>query len=143
MIVPDINLLLYAHNNDAPKHEAAQAWWENLVNGTEPVGLPWLVIVGFIRLITNPSVLTPPATPEQAVGYVREWLACDHINLINPGDGHLTLLQQNLVAAGPGAGRNIATDAHIAVLAMEHGAVVHSNDSDFGRFPGLQWHNPL
>ena len=141
MIVPDINLLLYAYDNDAPKHEAARIWWENLLNGTEPVGIPWVVIVGFIRLITNPNVITPPATPAQAVGYVLGWLDCDHINLIEPGTRHLALLQQNLDAAGIGG--NLVPDAHIAALALEHGAIVHSNDADFARFPGVQWHNPL
>lgn len=141
MIVPDVNLLVFVYDNDSPHHDAARNWWENLVNGMEPIGLPWVVIVGFIRLLTNPRVVNPPATPAQAVGYVREWLACDHISLINPGIDHLTLLQQNLNEAGTGG--NLVPDAHIAALAAEHGAVVHSGDADFARFPGLQWHNPL
>lgn len=141
MIVPDINLLVYAYDNDAPKHEAAQAWWENLLSGTEPVGMPWVVIVGFIRRVTDPRVITPPATPAQAAGYVQEWLDYDHINLLEPGAGHLALLQQNLDAAGIGG--NLVPDAHIAALAMEHGAAAHTGDADFGRFPGVQWHNPL
>ena len=141
MIVPDINLLVYAHDNNAPKHAAAQSWWESLINGTEPVGLPWLVIVGFIRLITNPRVVTPPATPAQAVGYVQDWLACSHIQLLNPGPAHLELLRQNLDAAG--AGGNLVPDAHIAALAMEYDAEAHTGDADFGRFPGVRWRNPL
>ena len=141
MIVPDINLLVYAYNDGSPHYDAARTWWEGLVNGTEPVGLPWFVVVGFIRLMTNPRVVVHYVTPEQAVGYVREWLACDHINIINPGLEHLTLLQQNLDAAGTGG--NLVPDAHIAALAMEHGGEAHTGDADFGRFPGLRWHNPL
>ncbi len=141
MIVPDVNLLVFAHDNNSPHHKAAQTWWESLVNGTETVGLPWLVIVGFIRLITNPRVVTPPATPAQAVGYVQDWLACEHIVLINPGPAHLALLRQNLDAVG--AGGNLVPDAHIAALAMEYAAEAHTGDADFGRFPGLRWRNPL
>ncbi len=141
MIVPDINLLVYAYNEGSPHHDAALRWWEVLMNGTEQVGLPWIVAVGFVRLTTNPAMLTPPMTPAQAVGYVRDWLRRDHVTPLNPGPEHLALLQQNLAAAGAGA--NLVPDAHIAALAMEYGAEVHSNDADFARFPGLQWHNPL
>lgn len=141
MIVPDVNPLVYAYNTDAPKHEAARAWWESLVNGTEKVGLPWLVITGFIRLMTNPRAVVHYVTPDQAIDYVREWLACKHIILISPGPTHLELLRQNLDAAG--AGGNLVPDAHIAALAMEYDAEAHTGDADFGRFPGMQWRNPL
>ncbi len=141
MIVPDINLLVYAYNGGAPHHDAARGWWEALLNGTEQVGLPWIVITGFIRVMTNPTMVAIGVTPAQAVGYVRDWLSCDHVILLNPGAQHLMHLQRNLAAGG--AGGNLVPDAHIAALAMEYQAVVHSGDSDFGRFPGLQWHNPL
>ncbi len=142
MIVPDVNLLVYVHNDgDRQRHTAARRWWNGLVNGTEPVSLPWVVITGFIRVTTHPRVMAYPLTTEQAVEYVRDWLRCDHITPLDPGPEHLALLQQNLAAAGAGA--DLVPDAHIAALAMEYGAEVHSNDSDFGRFPGLQWRNPL
>ena len=141
MIVPDVNLLVYAYYDGAPHHDAAQRWWEALLNGAEQVGLPWIVITGFIRVLTNPVAVAPQVTPAQAVGYVRDWLSSDHVVLINPGAQHLMHLQRNLAAGGAGA--NLVPDAHIAALAMEYGAEVHSNDADFARFPGLQWHNPL
>ena len=141
MIVPDINLLVYAYNNSDRHHTVARRWWEGLVNGTETIGLPWVVMTGFVRIMTHPGILTHPASPAQAMGYVRDWLRYGHITPLNPGLEHLALLQQNLAAAGAGA--DLVPDAHIAALAMEHQAEVHSNDSDFGRFPGLQWHNPL
>ena len=141
MIVPDVNLLVYAYNADAHQHSAARYWWDALLNGTEPVGLPWAVVTGFVRLMTNPRIVASPLTPEQAVSDVRGWLHHDHIFLLNPGPEHLDLLLGYLVAVSAGA--DWVTDAHIAALAVEHGAVVHSNDADFGRFPGVQWHNPL
>ena len=141
MIVPDVNLLVYAYNDAAPFHEQARRWWEGLVNGTERVGVPWLVTAGFVRLLTHPSVRERPATPMQAVDYVEEWFRFSNVVPLNPGAEHLRLFRRALNAAGVGA--NLVTDAHVAALAMEHQAEVHSNDADFGRFPGLRWRNPL
>ena len=141
MIVPDLNLLVYAYADGAPHHDAARRWWEGLVNGSERVGVPWAVSVGFVRLMTHPRVVTRPATPAQAVDYVLEWFRFPHVTPVNPGPGHLTHLRRNLVAAGVGA--NLMTDAHVAALSMEYQAEVHSNDTDFVRFPGLRWRNPL
>ena len=141
MIVPDVNLLVCAHNDGAPHHDAARRWWEGLVNGGERVGVPWAVATGFVRLMTHPKVLASPATPGAAVGYVREWFRFPHVTPVNPGAGHLDHFGRSLGAAGVGA--NLVTDAHIAALAAEYQAEVHSSDADFGRFPGLRWRNPL
>ena len=141
MIIPDINLLVYAHNDGAPYHEAARDWWEGLVNGSERVGVPWIVSTGFVRLMTHPRVLVQPASPDEAVDYVREWFRFRHVMPINPGVDHLAHFRRNLAAAGVGA--NMVTDSHIAALAMENQAEVHSNDTDFSRFPGLRWRNPF
>ncbi len=141
MIVPDLNLLIYAHSDGAPDHDAARRWWEGLVNGAERVGVPWVVATGFVRLMTHPRVLARPARPAEAVDHVREWFRFPHIIPINPGADHLGCLRRNLDAAGVGA--NLVTDAHIAALAMEYQAQVHTNDADFRRFPGLRCRNPL
>ena len=141
MIVPDVNLLVYAYNDGTPFHESARSWWEGLVNGTERVGVPWVVATGFVRLLTHRSVRERPATPVQAVDYVEEWFQFPGVTPLNPGREHLTLFRRALAAAGVGA--DLVTDAHVAALAMEHQAEVHSNDADFGRFPGLRWRNPL
>ena len=132
---------MYAHDGDAPRHDSARRWWEDLVNGAERVGVPWVVSTAFVRLLTQRKVLLRPATPEQALDYVREWFRFPHITPINPGPDHLAHMRRNLAAAGVGG--NLVTDAHIAALAMEYQAEVHSNDSDFSRFPGLRWRNPL
>ena len=141
MIVPDVNLLVYAYNDAAPLHGSARRWWEGLVNGTERVGVPWIVAAGFMRLVTHRSVREQPATPMQAVDYVEEWFRFANVTPLNPGTEHLRLFRRALAAAGVGA--NLVTDAHVAALAMEFQAEVHSNDSDFSRFPGLRWRNPL
>jgi len=141
VIVPDTNLLVYAYNTGAPLHEAAREWWEGLVNGAERVGVPWVVSTGFIRLMTHQRVLTSPITSAEAVDHVRHWFRFGHVAPINPGSEHLTHVQRNLDAAGVGA--SLVTDVHIAALAIEYQAEIHSNDSDFNRFPGLRWRNPL
>ena len=141
MIVPDLNLLVYAHSTGAPLHEPARQWWEELVNGSERVGVPWIVAAGFVRLLTHPSVLSTPATPTNAVDLMAEWLRSPSVMPLNPGPQHLAIFRNMLAATGVAA--NLVTDAHIAALAIEHQAEVHSNDSDFARFPGLRWRNPL
>ena len=141
MIVPDLNLLVYAYNDGAPYHRAAKRWWEGLINGTERVGVPWIVATGFVRLMTHPAALASPVSPVDAVRHLGSWFRYAHLTPINPGPEHLTHLQGCLDAAGVGA--NLVTDAHIAALAIEYQAEVHSNDADFDRFPGLRWRNPL
>ena len=141
MIVLDINLLVYPYNVDDNHHDAAQRWWRGLICGTESVGIPWVVSTGFVRVITIPGILNSPLPVTAAVDYVSEWFDHDHIASLNPGDDHMVLFCQNLDVAGTGT--NLVTDAHIAAVAMEYHAEVHTSDADFARFPGLRWRNPL
>ncbi|MDE0123379.1 MAG: hypothetical protein OXN97_02270 [Bryobacterales bacterium] len=140
-MLPEVNPPVYAHNDGAPRHEAARRRRESLVNGEERAGVPWAGATGFVRLVTCLRVLTSPVSQSDAIGYVGDWLRFAHVSPINPGTEHLKLLQRNLETAGVGA--NLVTDAHISALAMEYQAEVHSNDSDFSRFPGLRWRSPL
>ena len=141
MIVPDLNLLVYAHNRHAPQHESALAWWQGLLDGESTVGLPWIVVVGFIRLMSNPKVVVSPLSPTAAEAYVSDWLSRPNITTLNPGGSHLLHLRQCLMIAR--SGPNLATDAHIAALAIEYDAELHSTDSGFSQFTGLRWRNPL
>ena len=112
------------------------------MSGSEEVGLPWMVINGFARLMANPRVVSLSISPSAASDIVDGWLGYPHVAPLNPGDDHLTYFRRYLAVAG--AGPNLVTDAHIAALATEHDAEVHTNnDSDFGRFSGLRWRNPL
>ncbi|MDE2785411.1 MAG: hypothetical protein OXL37_01970 [Chloroflexota bacterium] len=144
MIVPDLNLLIYAYNDGAPQHVNARNWWETLLRGEETVGLPWIVTTGFVRLMANHSFVSSPLSPPDAADIVRNWFLYPHIISLNPGNDHLRYFRQNLEV--PGSGPNLVTDAHIAALAMEQDAEVHTyNSSDFARFTdlGLRWRNPL
>lgn len=141
MIIPDINLLVYAYNLDAPHHRSARSWWEALLNAEEPVGLPWATALGFIRLTTSGKVLVTPLVGRVAIEHARGWLARPNVDVVEPGPRHLEILGRMVDAAGTAG--NLTTDAHLAALAIEHQAEVHSNDVDFARFPGLRWRNPL
>lgn len=107
----------------------------------EPVAVPWIISMGFIRLCTHPRVLNDPLTAEQAVGCVESWLERPHVLIIEPGQSFSSLLFRYLRMLGTGG--NMSTDAYLAALAVEHQAELQSNDTDFHRFPGLRWRNPL
>ena len=141
MIVPDINLLVYAYNQDAPAHAAARRWWESRCNNRDPVGLPWVVSCGFVRVMTHPGILVRPLHPGAALKHVQSWLLRSHIHPLDPGPRHLEILTGLLTECGVAG--NLTTDAHLAAIAMEYQAEIHSNDADFGRFSGLRWFNPL
>lgn len=142
MIVPDLDLLIFAYNDTSPFHDVARSWWADLVNGAEPIGMPWQVSNGFVRQMATPSVVESPWTPAEATRAVVQWLGRDHIVALDPGPRYLEILEQFLTATG--ATRRLVPDATIAALALEHGAEVHTNNArDFQRFPGLLWRNPL
>lgn len=141
MIVPDVNLLVYAYNAEAPHHAGSRAWWEAVMNGERAVRIPWVVSLGFVRLMTHRRVVTSPLPPAAAIGHVRSWLDRSHVAVLEPGPRHLQLLDE--VLRGCGIAGSLTTDAHIAALALEHNCAVYSNDADFGRFAGLKWVNPL
>ena len=140
MLIPDVNLLVYAYNEDAPFHAAAKAWWETQLSGNEPVGLSWVAMLGFIRIMSNRRALIRPMPLVEAVGHCRSWLAQPNVQVITPGPSHLDILANLL--DGP-IGSNLVTDAHLAALAIEHQAELQSNDNDFARFSGLRWRNPV
>lgn len=141
MIAPDINLLVYAVDEDSPFHTAARVWLEDILSGTENVGFTWIVLLGFLRLTTRSQVLPSPLSVKHALELVALWLAQPPATIIAPGPRHFDLLSNLLTNAGTGG--NLTSDAHLAAIAIENGAQVCSTDSDFGRFAGLRWHNPL
>ena len=141
MILTDVNLLVYAHNEAAPLHERARLWWEDLIARQQPIGIAWAVAFGFVRLVTHPSVLVNPLAPMDAVARVRGWLAQPEIRIVEPGSRHLGIVED--LFRSTGVGGSLTTDTHLAAIAIEHQAELHSNDADFARFSGLRWVNPL
>ena len=141
MIVPDVNLLLYAEVGAFSQHVSARAWWENLLNGDRQVGIAAPALFGFVRLATNRKVLSEPLTVDDALARAELWLSRPNVTFLVPGTRHLEIAFRLLRDIGAAA--NLTTDAQVAAHAIEHGGEVHSNDGDFGRFDGLRWVNPL
>jgi uncharacterized protein len=141
VIAPDVSLLVYAVNEDDPSHSGAKAWLDEILSGRETIGFAWSVLVGFVRVATRQAIFVKTLTVQQALGLVGLWLARPNVVIIEPGPRHFELLSGLLLSVGTAG--NLTTDAHLAAIALEHGADVYSADVDFGRFTGLRWHNPL
>ena len=141
MIIPDTNLLVYAYNLRAPQNRDAGLWLQRLLEGTETVGLPWEVIVSFIRIMTKPQVVTGLQQPVDVVAVVEQWLSLDNVAVVEPGPRHLELVANLLTAVGEGDQQ--VPDAHIAAIAIHHDAELHTNDHGFARFPGLRLTFPI
>jgi toxin-antitoxin system PIN domain toxin len=141
MILVDANLLLYAENSSIPEHDTARTWWDKQLSGSVPVCLSWLVLTAFIRIATNRRVFVHPLNIDQACKRVESWLGQPCVRIVQPTSAHWDVLK-NLLQVGQATG-NLVSDCHLAALAIEHGCELCSTDSDFSRFPGLKWRNPL
>ncbi len=141
MKIVDLNILLYAVNRDAEQHTSARKWIDEVFGGNEPVGLPWIVLLGFLRIATNSRVFPKPLKPSEAMAVVDAWLGQPTVEALSPGVEHWSILRRLLAEGGIGA--NGTSDAHLAAIAIELGAELCSADADFRRFAGLRWTNPL
>ena len=141
MRLVDLNLLLYAYNSAAREHEAALEWFSDLLGGRETVGLCWSVLLGFLRIATDPKILAHPKDLAEVADIVSEWLARDNVVILSPTLRHWDILC-GLLPKYRTRG-SLITDAHLAALAIEHGATLCTNDRDFLRFQGLRVEFPL
>lgn len=137
----DVNLLLHALDETSPRHELARPWLEQTLSDRETVGLSWTVLLAFVRLSTRNSVFAAPLTSDEALDIVDDWLALPSVVVVQPGRRHAAVLRELLSAVGTAG--NLVPDAHLAALAVEHGAELCSSDADFSRFPGVRWVDPL
>jgi len=141
MIAIDANLLLYASDTSSAHHQASRSWLEDTLSGEEAVGIPWAMVLAFLRVGTNPQIRKNAFSLQEAIAIVAGWLERPNVTLLNPGERHWEILRAMMTkgqARGP-----LVTDAHLAALAIEHGAALATTDRDFARFPGLKFFNPL
>ncbi len=141
MILLDANLLIYAYDSLATEHSKARSWLERRFSGTEDIGLSWVTVLAFLRIATSRRYESDPMSTEEAASVVTGWIALQNVILVAPTDRHWSILSELLPksqARGP-----LIMDAHIAALAIEHGATLCTNDRDFLRFPGLKVEFPL
>jgi hypothetical protein len=141
LILVDANLLIYAYVDSYRQHVAARTWLDAQLNGAARVGLPWLSLLAFMRVTSSPKVHAIPASAAEACDQVAAWLGWDVVWVPSPGQQHARILLD--LVRRVGARGNSTSDAHLAALAIEHGLTLCSADSDFARFPGLRWSNPL
>lgn len=141
MIFVDVNLLLYATDELSEFHIAARKWLETQLSGSETVGLSWPVLNGFIRISTNARIHLRAMPMHQAIDRVQSWLDQPCVKILQPTENHWEIFQRMLVTGRVTA--NLVSDAHLAALAVEHNCVLYSTDTDFARFRGLKWKNPI
>lgn len=140
MKMPDANVLLYALDDTSARHAGAKAWLDRSLSGSEEVGFAWVVLLAVLRLTTKANVFARPLKATEAFDIIDGWLEQPCATIMHPTVRHAGLLR-GLVATAGTAG-NLTTDAHLAALSVEYGAVVATYDSDFGRFPGVLTVNP-
>lgn len=142
MLLPDVNVLVYAHRTDStPEHRRYAEWIERLATGPEPFALSVLVLTGLLRIVTNPRVFNPPSTLDQALAFVDELIRRPTSRIVGPGPNHLAILKR--LCRDSGAAGKLVADAQHAAVAIEHGCTMVSTDSDFSRFASLRWQHPL
>lgn len=140
MRLVDTNVLLYASDGTAEHHEVSRTWLQGALTGAEPLLVPWLVSVGFLRISTNPRSYGNPKSVAEAMSFLRTVVTARPVVRGEPDPRHLERVEALLAATG--AGGNLVNDAHLAALALQHDATVVSYDNDFARFPGVRWERP-
>lgn len=141
MILPDVNVLVYAHNTEFPDHAEYRVWWESIVNGRAAFGMATLVLSGFVRVVTHPKVFERPLTATQALdacAAIRDRPNCVEIR---PGDRHWSIFDE--LCRKTRAKGNHVPDAYLAALAIESGSELVTADRGFARYPSLRWSHPL
>jgi len=141
VILVDANLLLYAEDSLSEHHETARNWWDTQLSGSEAVALCWPVVTAFIRIGTNARLHKRPLTLKEAIERVQSWIDQPCVRIIQASEQHWELFQKMLRVGNATA--NLVSDARLAALAVEHNCMLHSTDTDFARFRGLKWKNPI
>lgn len=141
MILVDVNLLLYAHDAGSRDHLRAVQWLEQVLSRPSVVGFSWETILAFLRITTHPKIMSKPYPLDEAVGIVAGWLARSNVAVVSPTEQHWAALSRLLPKSRVRG--SLIMDAHLAALAIEHGATLYTNDRDFARFPGLRVEYPL
>ena len=141
MILIDVNVLIYAHRDDAPNHAAMRKWLEAIVNGDQAYGISSFVLSGFLRIVTHPSIFSPPSPMKAALEFCSEIRDQAHCVQISPGPRHWEVVAGLCRSAGVKG--NLVPDAYLAALAIESGSEWITTDRDYSRFPKLRWRHPL
>jgi hypothetical protein len=140
VILPDVNVLIYAFRRDTAQHALCKAWLDNVVAGDTRFGISELVLSAVVRIVTNTRIFVEPSTLDESLGFCESLLGQAHCEVVRPGERHWTLFTRLCQETGTKGPR--VTDAWFAALALEHGCTWITYDRDFARFPGLDWQEP-
>lgn len=141
MILPDVNILVYAHRRDSEDHGSYRDWLESIINGDSAYGISDLIISGFMRIVTHPRIFKKPSSLKDAVTFANQLRDQPNRVPITPGAAHWSIFIR--LCSEVGAKGNLIPDAFYAALAIEHGCEWITTDGDFARFTGLKWRHPL
>jgi len=141
VILPDVNVLVYAHREECERHAEYRRWLEGLFAAPSTFGIADLVLSGCVRIVTHPRIFTTPTPPEVALNYVNQIRQRSNCVVVSPGARHWAIFSELCHKAQ--ARGNLVADAYLAALAIECGAEWITTDRDFARFPGLNWRHPL
>ena len=141
MVLPDVNVLVYAHREDSGRHAACRTWLEGVVNGNESYGVSELVLSGFVRVVTHPRIFTKPSPLADALEFTEQLRSRPNCVPVAPGRRHWDIFRTLCLEAD--ARGNLVPDAFLAAMAIEAGCEWISTDRDFCRFKGLRWRHPI
>lgn len=141
MILPDVNILVYAYREELPDHESYRHWLERVIDSPSTFGMADLVLSGFLRIVTHPRVFDPPSPIDHALAFVAQIRSQPNCVSVRPGQRHWSIFE-NLCREVNARG-NLVPDAYLAALAIESGCTWITTDRDYSRFPGLNWRHPL
>lgn len=141
MLIPDVNILIYAYNSSLQEHKKAKKWFEDCLNGTEIIGMSPVAVMGFIRILSNPRIVDKPGKPAGLAEIAGSWFSQPSVRSIAPGPDYPEIMEN--IFSSTGASGRMTTDIFLSALAISLDAVICSNDSDFQRIPGIKIVNPL
>ena len=141
MVLPDVNVLVYAHREDAAGHPDYREWLERVINGDESYGMSEIVLSGFVRIVTHPKVFRTPSALADAFAFADQVRSQPNCVRIEPGVRHWQIFER--LCRESGARGNVVPDAYLAAMAIEAGCEWITTDRDFSRFNGLRWRHPL
>ncbi len=141
MILPDVNVLIYVHREDADRHPEYLAWFEKTLSGDEPFGLADIVLSSFVRIVTHPRVFAVPTPLSDAIEFVEVLRQQPLAVPVNPGPRQWGIFRS--LCRDSDARGNLVADAYLAAIAIEHGCEWITTDRDFSRFPKLRFRHPL
>jgi uncharacterized protein len=140
VVVIDANVLLYAVDSTSAHHDPSRTWLDSSLSGAEAVGFAWTALLAFVRIATARSIMPHPMSADDALEQVERWLSAPAATVVEPTARHAAVLRGILQESG--AAGNLVSDAHLAALAIEHGAEIVSYDRDFARFAGVRHRLP-